>query len=157
MGGIQGEEMTEELLQYQTLVENALRSVVREALSEVAMHGLPGEHHFYITFDTRAQGVEMPAYLRETYPDEMTLVLQHQFSNLAVSDDHFQVILSFNGRPEVIRVPLEAISIFADPSVNFALQFQNFAQVPDDDLPPADDAGEGGAEVISLDQFRKHK
>ncbi|HAU28667.1 MAG TPA: hypothetical protein DCW68_00950 [Rhodospirillaceae bacterium] len=153
--------MTEEILQYQTLVETALRSVVRKALAEVAQYGLPGEHHFYITFDTRLPGVELPAYLRETYPDEMTMVLQHQFSNLTVDEEHFQVILSFNGRPEVIRVPLSAISIFADPSVNFALQFQNFAQVPDageeeqDSLP--DEENEGGAEVISLDQFRKHK
>jgi len=156
--------MTEELLQYQTLVENALRGVVRESLKEVSQHGLPGDHHFYITFKTGAPGVDIPAYLRETYPEEMTLVLQHQYSGLTVADDHFQVVLSFNGRPEVLEVPLAAITIFADPSVNFALQFQTFADIAEKeasaesaDQAPPESGDEKGAEVISLDNFRKKK
>ena len=137
--------------------------------------GLPGDHHFYITFLTDYPGVQIPDYLRERYPGEMTIVLQYQFSDLSIDNDVLKVTLSFNNIPEKLEVPVPAISIFADPSVNFALQFQPIedgfdetdlmAALDEDDLDLDDDGddddpsggGSGSAkgEVVSLDQFRK--
>jgi hypothetical protein len=103
--------------------------VVRRVLSDVAKTGsLPGEHHFYVTFDTRAPGVRLSARMREQYPEEMTIVLQHQFWDLAVSDTHVEVALSFNGVSEKLHVPFEAIKGFFDPSVQFGLQFETQAE-----------------------------
>lgn len=162
--------MTEEddTLRYDKMVEQALRGVVRQSLEEVIEHGLPGEHHFYITFLTDYEGVQIPDYLRERYPGEMTIVLQYQFSDLYVDDHLMRVTLSFNNVPEKLVVPLAAISIFADPSVNFALQFQPMSdQIDetdildelDDDDPDGDGSGGGkkekSGEVVSLDKFRK--
>ncbi|MBL4589310.1 MAG: hypothetical protein JKY11_04430 [Alphaproteobacteria bacterium] len=164
--------MTEdETLRYDKMVEGALRSVVRDAVQEVVENGLPGDHHFYITFLTDFPGVKIPDYLRDRYPGEMTIVLQFQFEDLYVDDEIFQVSLSFNNKPEKLIIPLPAISIFADPSVNFALQFQPLEHEPSGDLPDPD--GDGGpddgekaeapkeeeakGEVVSLDQFRKKK
>ena len=164
------------MLRYDRMVEGALRSVVRSAIEEVIQHydgtgGMLGDHHFYITFLTDYPGVEIPDYLRERYPGEMTIVLQYQFSDLAVDDENMQVTLSFNDVPERLIIPLASISIFADPSVNFALQFQPLGEAMDDDdlvleeMPDGDDdpdgSGGGGkkgektGEVISLDNFRK--
>jgi hypothetical protein len=112
------------ILQYNTLVETALRSVVRQALTEVAQHGLPGKHHFYITFRTAYPGVQLPDYLKTRYPAEMTIVLQYQFYDLEVTDTAFGVTLTFNNAPERLIIPLRAITVFADPSVQFALPFQ---------------------------------
>jgi hypothetical protein len=112
-----------DLLRYDQMVEAAMRGVVREALARSAANGLPGAHHFYITFKTRAPGVGLSAYLAEKYPDEMTIVLEHQFWDLDVSEDQFGVTLSFNNRPERIVIPFCAIAAFADPSVKFGLQF----------------------------------
>lgn len=106
------------------MVERALRSVVREALAQAAQQGLPGDHHFYLTFNLSHPGVEVPPYLREQYGEEMTIVLQYQFYGLDVDDEAMGVTLSFNNKPERLIVPLAAITTFADPSVNFALQFQ---------------------------------
>jgi uncharacterized protein len=117
--------MTDDLLRYDLMIEAALRDVVRETLSSVAKNGLPGEHHFYITFLTKFPGVEIPDYLHKQYPDEMTIVLQYQFFGLKLLDDSFTVTLSFNNVKERLVIPLEAITTFADPSVNFALQFQS--------------------------------
>jgi hypothetical protein len=117
--------MSEDLLRYDLMIEAALRDVVRETLSTVAQNGLPGEHHFYITFLTNFPGVEIPDYLRKQYPDEMTIVLQYQFFGLKLEDDIFGVTLSFNNVKERLRIPVESITTFADPSVNFALQFQS--------------------------------
>jgi hypothetical protein len=111
-------------LRYDRMVEEALRGVVRQTLNEVAQHGLPPEHHFYVTFETIHKGVEIPDYLRQRYPSEMTIVLQHQFYGLKVTDTQFSVTLSFNNTPERLVIPFEAIRIFADPSVSFALQFE---------------------------------
>lgn len=158
------------ILRYDRMVESALRGVVRKAIEEVIEHGLRGDHHFYITFLTDYPGVKIPEYLRDRYPGEMTIVLQYQFSDLAVNDERLQVTLSFNNVPERLVVPLGAISIFADPSVNFALQFQPLGEAMDetdmlleempdgDDDPDGPDSGGGGdksGEVISLDRFRK--
>lgn len=166
----------ENILRYDKMVENALRSVVRTAIEEVIENydgsgGMLGDHHFYITFLTDYPGVKIPDYLRDRYPGEMTIVLQYQFSDLAVDDEVMQVTLSFNDVPEKLVVPLAAISIFADPSVNFALQFQPLGESLDEDdlilqeMPDGDDdpdgpdgGGSGGdktGEVISLDSFRK--
>lgn len=128
--------------------------------------GLPGDHHFYITFMTDYPGVNIPDYLRDRYPGEMTIVLQFQFYDLDVDDERLQVTLSFNNVPEKLEVPLAAITIFADPSVNFALQFQPMGDDSEPDLEPDDDPsgndspskGDGEektGEVVSLDQFRK--
>jgi len=160
----------EEILRYDRMVEKALRGVVREAVREVIKDGLAGEHHFYITFLTDHPGVKIPDYLRERYPGEMTIVLQYQFYDLEVDDEHMGVTLSFNNVPERLEVPLPAITIFADPSVNFALQFQPLEGPAEDDggdkpkgkKPKADKDAKGDegpsaktGEVVSLDQFRK--
>jgi len=117
--------MSVDHIRYDLLTQQALRAVVRRVLSDVAKVGsLPGEHHFYVTFDTRAPGVRLSARMKEQYPEEMTIVLQHQFWDLAVSDAHFEVALSFNGVSEKLHVPFEAIKGFFDPSVQFGLQFE---------------------------------
>jgi uncharacterized protein len=115
-------------IRYDLLTREALRSVVRRVLGDVAKAGLPGEHHFYVTFDTRAGGVRLSARLREEYPDAMTIVLQHQFYDLAVSEHSFDVGLSFGGTVERLHVPFEAITGFVDPSVQFGLQFETLAE-----------------------------
>ena len=116
-------------IRYDLLTQQALRAVVRRVLTDVAKTAsLPGEHHFYITFDTRAVGVKMSPRLREQYPEDMTIVLQHQFWDLVVSDAYFEVGLSFNGISEKLHVPLEAIKGFFDPSVQFGLQFETVSE-----------------------------
>ena len=159
----------ENILRYDKMVERALRSVVKQAVEEVMADGLPGDHHFYITFMTDYPGVDIPEYLRDRYPGEMTIVLQFQFYDLDVNDERMVVTLSFNNVPEKLEIPLAAITIFADPSVNFALQFQPLDDgmesdpepfdddgddTPDDDDTPDGD-GQKTGEVVSLDQFRK--
>jgi uncharacterized protein len=110
-------------IRYDLLMQDALRSVIRVVLTDVAVKGLPGEHHFYVTFDTRADGVRLSARLKASYPEEMTIVLQHQFRDLAVGEDGFDVGLQFNGIPERLHVPFRAVKAFMDPSVQFGLQF----------------------------------
>jgi len=161
----------DDILRYDRMVEGALRGVVRSSIQEVIEHGLPGDHHFYITFLTDYPGVKIPDYLRDRYPGEMTIVLQYQFSDLSVKDEAMNVTLSFNNEPERLKIPLAAISIFADPSVNFALQFQPMGESledaelavldeleggPDDDgSKPKGGKGKKTGEVVSLDKFRK--
>jgi hypothetical protein len=121
--------MSVDHIRYDLLTQQALRAVVRRVLADVAKVGsLPGEHHFYVTFDTRAPGVRLSARMREQYPEEMTIVLQHQFWDLTVSDTQFEVALSFNGVSEKLLVPFEAIKGFFDPSVQFGLQFEPQAE-----------------------------
>ena len=119
--------MTDQI-RYDLLTQQALRSVVRNVLVETAKKGLPGDHHFYISFDTRADGVRMSDRLRAQYPDEMTIILQHQFWDLKVGEDDFEVGLSFGGVPERLNVPFGAINGFFDPSVQFGLQFEEVAE-----------------------------
>ena len=144
-------------------IKKALRGVVRQALNEVVKDGLIEDHHFYITFFTDHAGVKIPSYLKERYPGEMTIVLQHQFYDLEANDEMFTVMLSFNNVPERLTIPLQAITIFADPSVNFALQFQPLSEEGEDesrfeaeelDVDKEDKQKKKG-EVVSLDQFRK--
>src|SRR5580704_9904506 len=110
-------------LRYDLLTQDALRGVIRKVLIDAATKGLPGEHHFFITFDTRAEGVEMSPRLKASYPQEMTIVLQHQFWDLKVTEDDFEVGLAFNGIPERLHIPLKAVKAFHDPAVQFGLQF----------------------------------
>lgn len=154
----------EEGFRYDKMVEKALRGVVRQALSEVINDGLTDDHHFYITFFTEHPGVKIPSYLKDRYPGEMTIVLQHQFYDLEVDEEKFSVMLSFNNVPERLTIPLTAITIFADPSVNFALQFQPLSDEEEDsdvrfeaeELElDRDDKQKKKGEVVSLDSFRK--
>jgi uncharacterized protein len=115
--------MAEEEIRYDLLTQNALRGVVRDVLNQVKREGLPGEHHLYIAFDTCAEGVSISKRLKEQYPEEMTVVLQYQFWDLAVSEDRFEVKLSFSNVPERLVVPFDAIKAFYDPSAQFGLQF----------------------------------
>ena len=116
--------MSVDHIRYDLLAQEALRSVVRRVLQDVAKTGLPGEHHFYISFDTRAPGVRLSQRMLEKYPEEMTIVLQHQFWDLIVTDTTFEVGLSFGGIPERLLVPFSALKGFFDPSVKFGLQFE---------------------------------
>ena len=115
-------------IRYDLLTQQALRSVVRNVLADTAKKGLPGDHHFYISFDTHADGVRLSDRLRAQYPDEMTIILQHQFWDLKFGDDEFEVGLSFGGIPEKLAVPYEAINGFFDPSVQFGLQFEEVTE-----------------------------
>ncbi|MBV8889982.1 MAG: hypothetical protein JO305_09970 [Alphaproteobacteria bacterium] len=167
--------MPQDLFQYPKLVEAALRGVVREVLSRTSRQGMRGGHHFYIGFATRAPGVVLPPQLLERYPDEMTIVLQHQFWDLQVAEDAFSVTLSFQSQPERLSIPFAAIRTFTDPSVSFGLQFgageepkpapaalpapiAAVTEQPKEDSPPAEAAAQtphAGAEVVALDKFRK--
>lgn len=124
--------MVTDYIRYDILTQEALRGVVRTVLADVAQNGLPGNHHFYISIDTRAEGVKISPRLFAQYPDEMTVVLQHQFWDLSVHDDVFEVGLSFNGIPERLVVPIAAIKGFFDPSVQFGLQFAIEAELKDE-------------------------
>ncbi|MCK5425014.1 MAG: hypothetical protein KAI89_06550 [Emcibacter sp.] len=155
--------MTKTIIQYDNMVQMALLSVVRDVLQNTAEDGLPGDHHFYITFSTNHPKTSIPAYLRERYPDEMTIVVQNQYSNLVVDDNHFEISLSFNSKLEHLYVPFLALEGFFDPSVDFGLHF-NAAEVDNDnteELPSiieaADDQedNENTDNVVTLDTFRK--
>jgi hypothetical protein len=172
--------MATDHIRYDVLARDALRGVLRKVLTDAASHGLPGEHHFFITFVSKAEGVKLSPRLLAQYPDEMTIILQHQFWDLTVLEDRFEVGLSFGGIPERLMVPFSAIKSFLDPSVKFGLQFDtsDVAEVAPETLPatpapsavaaptPAAEAAEaaaeeptppnqGGAEVVRLDRFRK--
>jgi uncharacterized protein len=164
--------MAQDLYHYEQMVERALRGVVREAVERASKDGLRGAHHFYIGFATRAPGVSIPESLQSRYPEEMTIVLQHQYWNLEVGRDSFSVTLSFQRQLERLTVPFAAVRSFADPSVNFALEFavpeakpaeaaasQKAAGVPAPLAPPAEakpqPTEKPTAEVVTLDNFRK--
>ena len=171
--------MATDHIRYDVLARDALRGVLRKVLTDAAAHGLPGEHHFFITFVSKADGVKLSPRLLAQYPEEMTIILQHQFWDLTVLDDRFEVGLSFGGIPERLVVPFSAIKSFLDPSVKFGLQFDtsDVAEVAPETLPAAPapsavsipapatenaEAGDeptppsqGGAEVVRLDRFRK--
>lgn len=180
---LKGDTMDSDPLRYDKWIEEALRGVVRQALVLTTAEGLPGEHHFYITFRTDADGVEMPDYLRAEHPENITIVLQHQFENLEVENDFFRVSLRFKGKLERLRVPFDAVGAFADPSVNFGLQLKMTTieedegllndELLDDEISDLDLVANDGddalgadnanadeetpktGEVIALDSFRK--
>jgi uncharacterized protein len=169
--------MATDHIRYDVLARDALRGVLRRVLTDAAEHGLPGEHHFYITFLSRADGVKLSPRLLAQYPDEMTIILQHQFWDLVVTEERFEVGLSFGGIPERLVVPFAAIKSFLDPSVQFGLQFEPSDAVPEEPesklpavpassspVPAAEPVAESadepakpgeGAEVVRLDRFRK--
>jgi hypothetical protein len=150
----------EDLMGYDALAQEALRGVVRAALKRAAEPGgIPGDHHFYITFKTRAPGVSGPVEILGQYPDEMTIVLQHQYEDLAPGETFFAVTLRFKGIPRPLSIPYAAVTRFYDPSVQFVLQFDAPAGlVPPEPEPPVDDdaaPADDEPKVVSLDQFRK--
>jgi uncharacterized protein len=174
--------MATDHIRYDVLARDALRGVLRRVLTDAAEHGLPGEHHFFITFLSTADGVKLSPRLLAQYPEEMTIILQHQFWDLVVAEDRFEVGLSFGGIPERLVVPFAAIKSFLDPSVEFGLQFEpsdTAAEAPTGNLPavpapsalpvpatapaaeskdePAKETAKAGdgAEVVRLDRFRK--
>lgn len=174
--------MSNQTIDYPKLVEHALRYVVRDTLTLIAEHGLPGRHNIYVTFRTDHPGVNIDDELKERYPSEMTIVLQHEFWGLEVGEEGFCVTLSFNNVSQRLEIPFEAITVFADPSVEFGLQFNLTERGTDDDSESddlAEEPGEvmdmpvagadvpastepkkpvkarDGAEVVTLDQFRK--
>jgi uncharacterized protein len=156
------DETPESLIPYDEIVQEALRDVVGRVLGEVERSGgLPGEHHFYISFRTRMPGVEIPKHLLERFPEEMTIVIQHRFWDLKVGQDAFSVGLSFGGVPSSLRVPFAAVTDFVDPAVDFSLKFQANAAEPvhethdqaENDAPTA--ADDDGSNVVSVDFTRK--
>jgi len=166
-------------IHYGQLMHKALRGLMSEVLGDVAENGLPGDHHFFITFDTTHPGVDIPAHLVERFPSEMTIVLQHEYWDLTVLPDRFAVTLSFSERPATLVVPMDAIKTFVDPSVEFGLRFDSASDDDDDEDDEEADDGEApvarghfahqdeeeddasddderkGGDVVSLDQFRK--
>src|ERR1700755_1863421 len=129
--------MATDHIRYDVLARDALRGVLRRVLTDAAAHGLPGEHHFFITFISKAEGVKLSPRLLAQYPDEMTVILQHQFWDLVVTEDHFEVGLSFGGIPERLAVPFSAIKSFFDPSVQFGLQFEPTEGANDEAAAPS--------------------
>ena len=165
--------MAKDFIGYENLVDQALRQVVRNALARVQKQGMIGSHHFYVTFKTHDPGVEVPDFLRERYPDEMTIVLQNQYSGLDVTDEKFEVMLSFQKLPTTIVVPFAAVTGFADPAVQFGLQFKNATAAQQaanaapstpaqtqslpspDETPASTERPAENPQVVSLDRFRK--
>jgi uncharacterized protein len=152
-------------MHYEQLAQDALRGVIRSALERAAEpDGIPGAHHFYVTFQTRAPGVSVPPDILAKYPDEMTVILQHQYWDLKVEPTKFSVMLKFGGMPKVLTMPYTAVTRFYDPSVQFLLQFEAPAPVEEEisEIPPAEpnrtprpEGDDDGPKVVSLDQFRK--
>lgn len=154
---------------YGRLMHHAMRGLIQTVLTDVSKDGLPGDHHFFITFDTQAEGVEIADWLRDRYPEEMTIVIQHWFDGLEVDDEGFSITLNFGDSPEPLRIPFDTILTFVDPSVEFGLRFES-TTAPDDpeDEPPSPDGDDEApedeaeapppkdAEVVSLDRFRKN-
>lgn len=152
------DETADSLIPYDEIVQEALRAVVGRVLGEVGRAGgLPGGHHFYITFKTAAPGVDIPKHLSERFPDEMTIVLQNKYWDLRVNDTGFEVGLSFNQIPAQLVIPFSAITGFVDPAVNFALQFQvqNDGGPEPHDEPENDRPVEDGSNVVAVDFSRK--
>jgi hypothetical protein len=153
-------------IDYGNLMHSAMRGLIRTVLQDVADNGLPGNHHFFITFDTRHPDAQLADWLRERYPEEMTVVMQHWYDNLAVDQDGFAVTLNFGETPEPLYIPYDAIKTFVDPSVEFGLRFETAEddvedEQPEDTTAPEEDtttdetAEKTDAEVVSLDSFRK--
>ena len=150
-------------IDYGNLMHNAMRSLIQDVLTEVKKNGLPGEHHFFITFDTNHAGVEMASWLKDRYPTEITVVMQHWYDDLEVKDDGFSVTLNFGDTPEHLVIPYESILTFVDPSVEFGLRFESNEEDEDsDEQKPTvseesnkDDTKKETGQVVSLDNFRK--
>ena len=160
--------MNKDLLDYSKLVDQAMQSVMRQALEVAARDGLPGQHHFYLTLDTTHPKVEMSDRLKTEYPEEITIVLENQFWDLEIKKDHFSVTLNFGKTPQNLSVPFDAVTAFVDPSVKFGLQFASkieekktdspdtpsSSQLQDHPPPEEEESQENSAEVVVLDSFR---
>ena len=148
-------------IDYGYLMHEAMRSLLANLLDHIGQNGLPGEHHFFITFDTKYDGVTMADWLFEAYPKEMTIVIQHWFDDLETLEDGFTITLNFGDTPEPLYIPWEAIKTFVDPSVEFGLRFDSDGDDADEspmieiDAPPEEETPSTPAEVVSLDSFRK--
>lgn len=148
-------------IDYGNLMHRAMRGLIQSVLTEVAAEGLPGAHHFFITFDTTHPDVQIADWLKERYPTEMTVVIQHWFENLSVNDEGFSITLNFGNNPEPMVIPFDALRTFVDPSVEFGLRFETQEQDEDEDdedieVEAEDEPARQDAEIVSLDQFRKH-
>ncbi|SCX92349.1 SspB family protein [Paracoccus tibetensis] len=155
-------------IDYGGMMHRAMQGLIAEVLTKIADEGLPGEHHFFITFDTRDEGVEMADWLRERYPEEMTIVIQNWFDNLTIDAEGFGITLNFGNSPEPLRIPFDSLRTFVDPSVEFGLRFETQEHDQDDEdededaefeLDAKDDGDDsppsGGGEVVRLDRWRK--
>ena len=152
-------------IDYGGMMHRAMQRLIADVLDAVAREGLPGDHHFFITFDTRDPDVEMADWLRERYPDEMTIVIQHWFDSLEVRPEGFAITLNFGDSPEPLYIPFDALRTFVDPSVEFGLRFETQVEDDEDEDEDEDDASDGGegaedapkggGEVVSLDKWRK--
>ncbi|MEM9475267.1 MAG: ClpXP protease specificity-enhancing factor SspB [Pseudomonadota bacterium] len=149
-------------IDYGNLMHRAMRGLIQQVLDDVAANGLPGNHHFFITFDTMHPDVEIADWLSDRYPDEMTVVMQHWFDNLDVTDEGFSVTLNFGDTPEPLYIPYDAIRTFVDPSVEFGLRFETQEEDDEEEQAPQapaepEEAPETprDAEIVSLDKFRK--
>ncbi len=145
-------------IDYGNLMHRAMRGLIQQVLESVAKQGLPGNHHFFITFDTMHPDVEIADWLSDRYPNEMTVVMQHWFDNLEVGDDGFSVTLNFGDHPEALYIPYDAIKTFVDPSVEFGLRFETQEsedEEEDDDGDDEPDPDHHDAEIVRLDRFRK--
>jgi len=168
--------MAKDFIGYQALTDSALRGVVRDALRRIEKSGLIGAHHFYLTFKTHAEGVDIPDFLKEQYPDEMTIIIQHQYWALKVKEDYFEVTLTFKKLPAPLHIPFNALTAFFDPGVQFGLQFraegeaqkpapgpvvvptappEGQSETPEPVASKPAPGGEKPGEVVSLDSFRK--
>lgn len=152
-------------IDYGNLMHRAMRSLIQNVLTDVQSNGLPGDHHFFITFDTLHPDVELADWLSDRYPGEMTIVIQHWFDNLDVTEEGFSITLNFGENPEPMYIPYDAIKTFVDPSVEFGLRFEtqddddedetDAPEAPMAEMAEVTEASKGDAEVVSLDQFRK--
>ena len=144
-------------IDYGNLMHRAMRSLIQSVLTDVAEHGLPGAHHFFITFDTTHPDVAIADWLRSRYPGEMTIVVQHWFEDLHVTDEGFEITLNFGNQPEHLVIPFDAVRTFVDPSVEFGLRFETHEEEDDEEEDPEDDPTppQGDAQIVRLDKFRK--
>ena len=145
-------------IDYGNLMHRAMRGLIQTVLRDVAANGLPGAHHFFITFDTTVEGVEIADWLRARYPQEMTVVIQHWFDNMVVTDEGFSITLNFGNQPEPLIIPFDSLRTFVDPSVEFGLRFETHESDEDDaEDEPEDDPEppQHDAQVVRLDKFRK--
>ena len=148
-------------IDYGNLMHRAMRGLIQSVLTDVAENGLPGAHHFFITFDTMHPDVQIADWLKERYPTEMTVVIQHWYENLSVNDDGFSITLNFGNNPEPMVIPFDALRTFVDPSVEFGLRFETQEQDEEDEdedieVEAEEEPVRQDAEIVSLDQFRKH-